>query len=108
MEEGQLFATPYSLFTPLNPRHIELRLLAGATAAQRAVFADRIGALEDPVLPRRAAREDFRIHGFGPDEAQVRFHAGEAVGRERPALLQEHAHLAGPIDVADREADEPE
>ena len=45
----------------LNPRHIELRLLAGAVAAQRAVFADRVGALEDPVLPRRQAREDFRI-----------------------------------------------
>src|SRR5207248_10342768 len=76
----------------LNPRHIELRLLAGAVAAQRAVFADRVGALEDPVLPRREAREDFRFHGFVPDEAQVRFHAGEAVAREGRAVLQEHAH----------------
>src|SRR5438445_9668715 len=29
----------------LNPRHVELRLLAGAVAAQRAVLADRVGAL---------------------------------------------------------------
>ncbi len=39
----------------LNPRHIELRLLAGAIAAQRAFLADRVGALEDPVLPRGQA-----------------------------------------------------
>src|SRR5215207_8941390 len=28
--------------TDLNSRHVELRLLAGAVAAQRAVFADRV------------------------------------------------------------------
>src|SRR5260370_30949037 len=39
----------------LHPRHIELRLLAGAVAADRAVFADCVGALQDPVLPRRQA-----------------------------------------------------
>src|SRR5919201_178081 len=55
----------------LHPRHIELRLLSGAVAAQRARFTDRVGALEDPVLPRGQAREDFRFHGLGADEAQV-------------------------------------
>src|SRR5947209_1341093 len=93
---------------PLNSRHVELRLLAGAVAAQRAVFADRVGALEDPVLPRREAREDFRFHGLWPDEAQIRFHAGEAVGREGRALLQEHPHLVVPVDVVEREGDEAE
>ena len=91
-----------------NSRHIELRLLAGAVAAQRAVFADRVGALEDPVLPRGEAREDFRFHGLGADEAQVRFHAGEAVGREGGALLEEHPHLVVPVDVVEREGDEAE
>src|SRR5882757_4969035 len=67
---------------PLNSRHIELRLLAGAVAAQRAVFTDRVGALEDPVLPRGEAREDFRFHGLWANEAQIGFHAGETVGRE--------------------------
>src|SRR5437773_3077585 len=106
MEEGELFATPYSLFAPLNSRHIELRLLAGAVAAQRAVFADRVGALEDPVLPRREAREDFRFHGLRPDKAQVRFHAGEAVGGKARALLQKHPYLVVPVDVVEREGDE--
>src|SRR5271167_4870645 len=91
----------------LNPRHIELRLLAGAVAAQRAVFADRVGALKDPVLPRRQAREDFRFHGLGTDEAQIGFHAGEAVGREAGALLEEHPDLVIPVDIVERKGHEP-
>src|SRR6267142_1158495 len=90
----------------LNSRHIELRLLAGAVAAQRALFADRVGTLEDPVLPRREAREDFRFHGLGSDEAQIGFHAGEAVGGKAGALLEEHADLVVPVDVVEREGDE--
>src|SRR5437016_820985 len=50
----------------LNPRHIELRLLAGTVAAQRAGFADGVGALEDPVLPRGEAREDLGFHSLRP------------------------------------------
>src|SRR4051794_17491200 len=46
------------------PRHIELRLLAGAVAPERAVLADRVGALKNPVLPRRQPRKDFRFHGL--------------------------------------------
>src|SRR5260370_39698161 len=89
----------------LHSRHIELRLLAGAVAAQRAVFADGVGALENPVLPRRQARQDFRFHGLGTDEAQIGFHASETVGRERGALLEEHPHLVVPIDIVEREGD---
>src|SRR6202043_433174 len=66
----------------LNSRHIEPRLLAASIAPQRAVLADRVGALEDPVLPGGQPGEDFRFHGFGTDEAQIGFHAGEAVRRE--------------------------
>src|ERR1700685_292502 len=98
MENYSLFATRYSpllatrhsLLALSHSRHIELRLLAGSVAAQRAGLADRVGALEDPVLPRGQAGEDFRFHGLGTGEAQIRFHAGEAVGRKARALLEEH------------------
>ena len=45
------------------------RARAGAEAAQRAVGADGVGALEDPVLPRREAGEDLRLHRLRADEA---------------------------------------
>src|ERR1700759_5379255 len=108
MERGELFAIRHSPFALLYSRHIELRLLAGAVAPQRAVLADRVGALKDPVLPRRQAREDFRFHGLGPDEAQIGFHAGEAVGREAGALLEEHPDLVIPVDIVERKGHEPE
>src|SRR5258708_9330721 len=66
--------------TFLHPRHVELRLLPGAVAAQRAVFADGVGALKDPVLPSGQAREDFRFHGLGAPNAQVPFPARSPVG----------------------------
>src|ERR1700704_431543 len=89
-----------------HPRHIELRLLAGAVTPERAGLADRVGALKNPVLPRRQPREDFRFHGFGADEAQIGFHAGEAVRRERGALLEKHPDLIVPVDVVEREGNE--
>src|SRR5580704_4058704 len=92
--------------TNSHPRHIELRLLATSVAPERAVLADRVGALKNPVLPRRQAREYLRFHGFGPGKAQVGFHAGEAVGRERGAFLEEQPDLIVPVDVVEREGDE--
>src|SRR5712691_9343574 len=102
--------TRYSPFATrlLNPRHIELRLLAGAVAPQRAVLADRVGALKNPVLPRRQPREDLRFHGLGPDKAQIGFHAGKAGGREAGAFLEEHPDLFIPVDIAERKGDEAE
>src|SRR5215470_6419619 len=52
----------------LYPLRVEHRFLAGAVAAQRALVADRVGPLEDPVLPGGEAREDFRFHGLGSAE----------------------------------------
>src|SRR6266852_9934653 len=100
----------YSPFAirPLSSRHIELRLLAGAIAPQRAVLADCVGALKDPLLPRRQPREDLRFHGLGPDKAQIGFHAGKAVGREAGALLEEHPDLVIPVDIVERKGDEAE
>src|SRR5450755_951245 len=82
---------------PLYSRHIEPRLLAASITPQRAVLADRVGALKDPVLPRSQAREDFRFHGLGADEAQIRLHAGEAVRREARAFLEKHPDLVVPV-----------
>src|SRR3982074_675160 len=64
----------------LNSRRIELRLLAGAVALEASALAGRVGALIDPVLPRRQAREDFRFHGLGPDEGAVAWHRGDTSG----------------------------
>src|SRR6201996_122790 len=98
------FATPYSL----HPCHIEFRLLAASITAQRALLADRVRALKNPVLPRGQARKDFGLHRLRTDEAQIGFHAGEAVRREAGALLHEDADLVVPVDVVEREGDEAE
>src|SRR6266481_5669889 len=98
IEKEQLLAIRNS---PLNSRHVELRLLAGAVAPQRPVFADRVRTLKDPVLPRREARKDFRFHRLRSDEAQIRFHAGETVGREAGAFFEEHPDLVVPIDIVE-------
>src|SRR5258708_12534809 len=51
-----LFASPFS-----HPARVERRLLAGAVALERALLADGVGALENPVLPRREACGTFRF-----------------------------------------------
>src|SRR4051812_1142837 len=69
-------------YDSLNSLGVVVGLLAGAVAPQRALLADRIGALEDPVLPGGQPCKDLRFHGLGPAEAQVRLEPGEPVGRE--------------------------
>src|SRR3974390_272401 len=91
-----------------NPRHVETRLLAASVAPQGALLADRVGTLEDPVLPGGEARKNLRFHGLRADKAQIGFHAGEAVGREAGAFLEEHPDLVVPVDVVEREGDEAE
>src|SRR4051794_19245542 len=59
---------------------IKHRLLAGAVAFQRAFFANRIGALEDPVLPSGQTGENLGFHGFRATEPQVRLETSETVG----------------------------
>src|SRR5258708_34836170 len=97
----------YSLFafSFSHPARVERRLLAGAVALERALFADGVGALENPVLPRREAGEDFRFHGLGAPEAQIGFEPRQAVGGKACALLQKHADLVLPGDVVQREGD---
>src|SRR5690242_19478238 len=102
---------PYSLLPirySLHACHVVAGLLSRAVALERAVVADRVEPLEDPVLPCGEPREDFRFHGLGAGEAQIGFHAGEAVRREAGALLQEHADLIVPVDIIKCEGDEAE
>src|SRR5215475_9235732 len=66
------YSSPASGGGESHPLRIEHRLLPGAVALQRALVADRVRALEDPVLPGGEPREDLRLHRLGPAEAQVR------------------------------------
>src|SRR5215831_17679273 len=83
----------YSLFASAfsHPARVERRLLTGAVALERALLADGVGALENPVLPRREAGEDFRFHGLRAAEAQIGFEPRQAVGGKACALLEKHA-----------------
>ena len=87
---------------------VEAGLLAGAVDLERALVADGVGPLEDPVLPRGEPAEDARRHVLLAGEAQVRFQAGERVGRHRGALLEGDADLVVPVDVVGRGGDEAE
>src|SRR6201982_34276 len=98
-----LFASPFS-----HPARIERRLLAGAVALERALLADGVGALKNPVLPSGEAGEDFRFHGLRAAEAQIGFEPAEAVGGKARALLEKHADLVLPVDVVEREGHETE
>src|SRR5260370_14287712 len=83
---------------------IELRLLAGAVTFERARVANRIGPLENPVLPSGETREYFRFHGLRPGETQIGFQSAQGIGRKTRAFLQEHADLILPIDVIERDS----
>src|SRR3954464_10699622 len=72
---------------------IEFRPRLRAVGGQRALFANRIGPDEDPVLPGGEAPEDLGFHRLGPGEAEVRFHSSKGVGREGGAALHRKTHL---------------
>src|SRR5688572_13057013 len=82
-----------------NTVPVELRPVALAVDLERALVADGVGPLEDPVLPGREPPEDAGVHGLVAVEAQIGLHAGERVGAHRHAFLDCHAHLVGPVDV---------
>src|ERR1700757_3767442 len=85
---------------------IEYRLLAGAVTLECAVLADGVGALEDPVLPRRQTREDFRFHRLRPGKTQIGFKPGQRIGREARSLFKKPAPLIAPVDVVECKSDE--
>ena len=73
---------------------------------QRALLADGVRPLEDPVLPRGQPAEDLRLHRLRPGEAQIRFEAGQRVGRQRRARFDRQPHFVVPVDFVGRERDE--
>src|SRR5882724_11258070 len=83
----------------LNSFPVEFGFAAGSEDFQCAVFADGIGAIENPVLPGGQASEDARFHGLGAGEAEVGFHAGQRIGRQVGAFLDRDAHFLIPVDV---------
>src|SRR5262249_54040895 len=83
----------------LHPLFVERWGYAATVKFQRALLADSVWALEDPVLPRRQAAEDLGLHCLRPGEPQIRFHAGYRVGRKARALLEHHAHFVIPIEI---------
>src|SRR5437867_6822128 len=91
---------------PSDPFPIESRLVAGAEHLQRAGFAHRVRANENPVLPRGKAAEDACFHRLDDAEAKVGFHAGQRVGREAGALLERDADLVVPVELVGRGSDE--
>src|SRR3954451_25159165 len=64
-----------------GPLRIETGALAGAVALQRHLVADRVRAIENPVLPRAEPAEDLRIHRLRPGGAQIGFKTGQRVRR---------------------------
>src|SRR5450755_4082248 len=87
---------------------VVVRSLAGAVAAQRTLRPGRVGPLEDPVLPGGESPEDLRLVVFGTGEAEVGFHSGQRVGGEASPLLDDQAHLVGPVEVVGRFGDQAE
>src|ERR671923_1623902 len=63
----------------LRSVEVELGTRLRAVRRQRALLADRVWTLEDPVLPRGQAAENFRLHCFRPGEPEIRFHPGQRV-----------------------------
>ena len=77
-----------------------------AVSLESTRFAHRVGALENPVLPRAQPAEYARLHGFGTGESKVGFHSGQGVGREAGALFQENPDVVLPVNVIESEGDE--
>ncbi len=73
-----------------------------------ALLADRIGPLEDPVLPRGEPAEDASGHRFRAGEAQAGFHPGQRVGAQARALLERDADFVLPVDLIRRRGDQAE
>src|SRR6187431_2785221 len=57
---------------PSHPVLVERRRDAAAVQFQGALLADRVRALEDPVLPGGQPSEDLGLHRLGAGEAQIR------------------------------------
>src|SRR5581483_1519804 len=87
---------------------IERRRDARAVELERALLADGVRPLEDPVLPGGQTPENLGLHGLRAGKAQVRLHAGHGVRREACALLEQDAQLVVPVEILVSHGDEAE
>src|SRR4051812_43965768 len=91
----------------LRPLPVEFRAALLAVDLQRALVADRVRPLEDPVLPGGQPAENLSLHRLGAGEAEICFEAGHRVGRECRPGLDRDTHFVVPVDLVWREGDEP-
>src|SRR5258708_39001795 len=87
---------------------VEFRLAAGAEYLQGARVAHGVGPDENPVLPGRQAAEYPRFQRLARTETQVRFHAGQGIGRQRAPLFEGDAYLLVPVQGVGSGSDESE
>src|ERR1700735_1651268 len=86
-------------FHRLHSIPVKRGLFALAVNLERALVADRIGALENPVLPSGEAAEDPRGQSLGAVEAQVRLQRSQGVRTHGRAFLDRDADFLRPVDV---------
>src|ERR1700722_19292308 len=92
----------------LDSISVEFSLAAGAEYLQSACIADGVGPDENPVLPGRQTAEYSRFQRLARTETQVRFHAGQGIGRQRTPLFERDAYLAVPVQGVGSGGDEPQ
>src|SRR5882672_8646088 len=92
----------------LDAISVEFRLAAGAEYLQSACVTHGVGPGENPVLPCRQAAEYTRFQRLARTETQVRFHAGQGVGRQRASLFERDAYLVVPVEGIGSGGDESE
>src|ERR1700735_1145279 len=100
--------SPSSVSLTSDPLPVVVGALAGAITAQRPPRSGRVGPLEDPVLPCREPAEDFRFACFWAGKPEVGFHSGQGIGGEACPLLDDQAHLVGPVKVVGGLGDQAE
>ena len=83
-------------------------MLAGVVKFQRTRLSNSIWALENPILPGAEAGEYFGFHGFGTDETERGFHAGQGVRGEACPLLNGQADFILPIDITGGKGHQPQ
>src|SRR5882762_7726690 len=94
---SDLGADGHGCAVPLHSLPIEFYWCASSVDLERAVGAYRVGANENPVLPRGETAEDAGFQRFVSAEAEIGFEAGEGVGRLCGAGLDGLAEFVFPV-----------
>src|ERR1700676_5456484 len=82
-----------------RPLGVEARAQTGAVAFQRTLLADRVRALEDPVLPGAETAEDAGFHRLRPGTPQIGLEPAQGIGRKAGALFGHEADFVVPVNL---------